>query len=145
MVRERSEQGRTRAWVLVHTEEGQAQEVSDRIMALNERLKDLYPDADNPSFVIRADVVVGLGDLPYSIVAPVDLVSQDALQTVIQMTQELPGVKEQVAALVEVHNPYPPHRTLGYVTGEEAEADPKKEEETQPGLRGNSPGENPWG
>jgi hypothetical protein len=143
MATEDSRKERTRAWVLVRAAEGKEEEAARSILALTEELRELYPDGVN--FVVRADLVAGLGDTPYNIVAPVDLESEGVLHGLLRRIRGVPGVEDQVTALVELHIPYPPHRTLGYVTEEEAEDDPKKEEETQPGLRGNSPGENPWG
>lgn len=133
----RAGERRTRAWVLVKAEKGQAKKVAAKISALN----DNTAITDQRNFVVRADLVTGT----YDIVVPVDVESQKKLTTVVvEGIQAVDGVRETLTLVVGVHNPHPPHKAKGYVTDEEWKLHPHGVP-PGPGLRGASPGENPWG
>jgi hypothetical protein len=124
---------RVRAWVLVRAE--QAQVVADRI-------RDLDPRKGDEFVVVRADVVEGPDDYPYSIIVPVDAKTKSKLADVLGMIRAVDGVSEAVGLEAKKHHPDPPHDAHGYVTEEEAEVGA---EPIPPGRQGASPGRNPWG
>jgi len=130
----RTQQRRVRAWVLVQA--GQAQEVADRIRALDQGEGDGF-------VVIRADVVEGPGGYLYNIIVPVDAKNKSKLTDVVGMIRAVDGVSEAVELKAKKHHPDPPHDAHGYVDDEEARAG--RDRDIRPGRQGASPGANPWG
>ena len=129
-----AQQRRVRAWVLVQA--GEAQEVADRIRALDQGKGDGF-------VVIRADVVEGPGGYPYNVIVPVDAKNKSKLTDVVGMIRAVDGVSEAVELEAKKHYPDPPHDAQGYVTDEEAGAG--RDKAIKPGRQGASPGANPWG
>lgn len=124
---------RVRAWVLVRAEPVQG--VSAKLRNLDKKKNDLV--------VIRADVVAGSSDVPYNIVVPVDVESDDVLSSIVDDINKLSGVKYAVALKVLDHHPEVPHDGYGYVTDQEAKDG--KDPEVKAGRQGASPGANPFG
>lgn len=131
---ERTRSERARAWVLVRAEG--AQEVAEGLYG-----KLGHEGGDN-FVVVRADIV----DNDYNIVIPVDAVSREKVQEVVDLIKDHPGVRDTVVVWVQGHVPYPPHDAHGYITEEEIEASTKEPREPiKPGRQGASPGYNGWG
>jgi hypothetical protein len=99
-----------RAWILVAADPGQADETAESIYKLNSELED-------PSAVIRADVVSGT----YNVVVPVYAEDEGLIDEIVSMIAEVEGVEAAEKLAVTGYHPYPPHLATGYISGEEAE------------------------
>jgi hypothetical protein len=131
MMEQTAENGRVRAWVLVHADDPEAfaQELYE---LLGQRGEDDY-------VVVRADVV----NHRLNVVIPVDAASETDLVRVVKKIAGLEIVRDIAVLRVQMHIPYPPHIAHGYIDEDEFERYP--EEGFKPGRQGASPGANPWG
>jgi hypothetical protein len=99
-----------RAWVLVAADPNQVNDTAEGIFELNDALED-------PSAVVRADVVSGT----YNIVVPVYAEEESLIDDIVSMIENVDGVKKTEKLVITDYYPFPPHDAPGYITGEEAE------------------------
>jgi hypothetical protein len=94
--------------------------LAQQIYALNNELD--WPR----SHIVRADVVDGDGMPGVNIVAPVWAPTLDGVRDIANKIGNVPGVTQAQFVVVRVdgkrplHEPFPPHKAQGFVTGEEA-------------------------
>jgi hypothetical protein len=84
--------------------------IAEHIFSLNEGLEE-------PSAVVRADVVHGT----YNMVIPIYAVDQDQIDEIVGMIKGVDGVTKAETLTIKGYHPFPPHDAPGYITKEETE------------------------
>lgn len=134
---------RVRAWVLIRAESEQkiVEAIADKIVAKGKEAKEAK---DDNLVIIRVDVVKGREDSLFNLVVPIDT-SSAVFETVVNDIEIITGGKVEVF-VVSTHNPKPPHIAEGFITHDEAHADPDIASKIITiGRQSHSPGHNPWG